>query len=170
MRPPRYTEPLLGAIFLSSTTTHLITSRRAAADERSRLTAQSTILTDLISRIRAGERIPEAEYTRLVALASSKGKAPEVTGFDVPMVDPSPAPVRVTGWKEVLLGRKRLPEEDAEQDEQARLEWKAAFIVELEGPDKTEEQFISKIVPAIEEHTALVPQSSSSPSITPRYL
>lgn len=119
MRFPRYVEPLLSAMFLSSVTTHLILTRRASADERSRLTARSTLLTDLVARIRSGERISDTEYSRLVALAASK----QTQLADKLESNVSLPQGRATGWKEVLLGRKSLPGESEEQDEKARLEW-----------------------------------------------
>lgn len=122
MRVPRYIEPTLSAIFLTSASIHLVTSRRTYSEERAKLTAQKTILEDLISRVRQGERIPDAEYSRLMALASfNKADAP---AQEVPSnVDDQPARGPATSWKEVLLGRKPSVQSNEELEEQARLEW-----------------------------------------------
>lgn len=122
MRAPRYIEPALSAIFLTSASIHLVTSRRTYSEERAKLTAQQTILGDLISRVRQGERIPDAEYSRLIALASlNQAEAP---AKDLSSnVNDQPVQGPRTSWKEVLLGRKPSAESNDELEEQARLEW-----------------------------------------------
>lgn len=127
MRVPRYVEPAFSAIFLTSVAVHLTASRRANSEERAKLTAQTTILGDLIARVRQGERIPEAEYARLLALASY-GQSDSLTQAVRPVSDEKPEHSTKTSWKDVLLGRKPSSQSNEELEEQARLEWEEGVI------------------------------------------
>jgi hypothetical protein len=98
----RFLEPLISAVFLTSVTLHLIYNRRAFAEERSRLVSQTTILHDLAQRLRGGERIPDDEYDRLIALAR-RGRQ----DIGLPRIyEPNPTGTR---WRDTILGRKPAP-------------------------------------------------------------
>lgn len=121
---PRYVEPILGAMALTSVTTHLVVSRQAAAEERSKLIAQTSILSELVDRARRGERISDMEYSRLLALASlgnPNTTAPTESGI----AGADQHKRGTTSWKEVLLGRKPSEKMSEQLDEEARLEWEA---------------------------------------------
>jgi len=110
-------------VLLTSVTTHLIYNRRAFADEQSRLVAQTTILRDLVRRLREGERIPDAEYDRLIALAGRGGLAARQAHF-------YDAKRSETSWRDTILGQKAAPPSPhlhGESDENIlREEWEAA--------------------------------------------
>lgn len=130
---PRYFEPALSAMVLTSVTTHLITSCRAAAEERSKLDAQTSILSDLVDRTRRGERISDTEYSKLLALASLGGTTPAFTSSL--SADGDQNKEGATGWKEVLFGRKPSKKTSEKLEEEARLEWEAGMscIVGMTG-------------------------------------
>ena len=124
MPVPRYIEPLISSVLLTSVTTHLIYNRRAFADEQSRLVAQTTILQDLVRRLREGERIPDVEYDRLIALAGRGGLAARQTHF-------YDAKRSETSWRDTILGQKVAPPSphlQGESDENIlREEWEAGM-------------------------------------------
>ncbi|KAF8307174.1 hypothetical protein DL93DRAFT_2088229 [Clavulina sp. PMI_390] len=127
MRIPTYVEPAISAIFLTSVTIHLITARQTHAQERARLTAQTTILGDLVGRVRMGELIPEGEFARLRALAargrSTREEEEEQERRKIEAERDASGHVMKTTWKEVLLGRKPDERSSEELEEQARREW-----------------------------------------------
>ncbi|TFY72283.1 hypothetical protein EVG20_g716 [Dentipellis fragilis] len=61
----RYASELIYSLAFSSLAVHLLWQRRAADTERRRLGTQISILEEISTRLRVGERIPDAEYTRL---------------------------------------------------------------------------------------------------------
>ncbi|KDQ13988.1 hypothetical protein BOTBODRAFT_175116 [Botryobasidium botryosum FD-172 SS1] len=99
-----YLTPLLSALALTSLSFNLLVHRRNSAYERSRLTAQTTILESLVSRMRSGERVEDAEIERLLKLGRGE-KEGEVEGG----ADRWDGRV---GWKDVLFGRKPGEAED----------------------------------------------------------
>jgi hypothetical protein len=117
---------------LTSVTTHFVISRQASAEERSKLVAQTSILSELVDRARRGERISDTEYSRLLALASLG--SPRSTASTVCGNAGGDQHKRgATSWKEVLRGRKPSERMSEQLNEEARLEWEAGmrFVVDM---------------------------------------
>jgi hypothetical protein len=117
---PRYAEHVVSAMVLTSVTTHLIISRRAAAEDKRKLEAQTSILSDLVDRARRGSPISDTEYSRLLALVS-------LGNPNTPATDGEEHDRGATSWKEVLLGRKLSEKTRAQLEEEARMEWEAGM-------------------------------------------
>jgi len=123
---PRYAEHVVSAMVLTSVTTHLIISRRAAAEEKRKLEAQTSVLSDLVDRARRGSRISDTEYSRLLALVSL-GNPSTLPPTPFPATDGEEHNRGATSWKEVLLGRKPSEKTREQLEEEARMEWEAGM-------------------------------------------
>ena len=117
-----YLPHLLYSTALTSISMHHLYQRKAAAEERSHVAAQITILEDLRARRSAPEPIPEREVERLLHLARSHDvwaaraeaeaaaragdTASTGAGMNVKSVHMQARPGEEIGWREVLLGRR----------------------------------------------------------------
>ncbi|KAM5544961.1 hypothetical protein V8D89_001072 [Ganoderma adspersum] len=115
-----YLPHLLYSTALTSIAMHHLYQRKAAADERSHVAAQISILEDLRTRLSAREPIPEREIEQLWHLARSHdvwvaraeaeaaARAGDTasTGANVKSVHMQARPGEEIGWREVLLGRR----------------------------------------------------------------
>ena len=117
-----YLPHLLYSTALTSISMHHLYQRKAAAEERSHVAAQISILEDLRARLSAREPIPEREVERLWHLARSHDvwaaraeaeaaaragdTASTGAGMNVKSVHMQARPGEEIGWREVLLGRR----------------------------------------------------------------
>ena len=84
-----YLPHLLYSTALTSTAMHHLQQRKAAADERSHVAAQISILEDLRARLSAREPVPERELERLWHLARSHDVWAARAAAAVAAADPS---------------------------------------------------------------------------------
>ncbi|KAF9515349.1 hypothetical protein BS47DRAFT_1361068 [Hydnum rufescens UP504] len=158
----RFLEPLISAVFLTSVTLHLIYNRRAFSDERSRLVAQTTILHDLAQRLRGGERIPDDEYDRLIALAR-RGR--QDVGHPR-IYEPNPTETR---WRDTILGRKPAPSmlhNGGSDESNISEEWNAA--VQTEASSSSTSRTSSPTTPSTPVAPSPVNSASKQPDPTSR--
>ncbi|PIL32715.1 hypothetical protein GSI_04830 [Ganoderma sinense ZZ0214-1] len=115
-----YLPHLLYSTALTSIAMHHLHQRKAAADERSHVAAQISILEDLRARLSARESIPEREVERLwhlarshdvwaaraLAAAAAADPSGAGEGANVKSVHMQARPGEEIGWREVLLGRR----------------------------------------------------------------
>lgn len=91
-----YVPHIVYSLALTSISMHLLYQRRAAQEDRSRLSAKISILESLLQRLDEGERISPGELERqqkLAGLLDSHSSESRDTDTKI-------------GWKDVLLGRK----------------------------------------------------------------
>ncbi|KAA1470445.1 hypothetical protein DENSPDRAFT_879715 [Dentipellis sp. KUC8613] len=103
----RYASELIYSLAFSSLAVHLLWQRRAADTERRRLGTQISILEEISTRLRAGERIPDAEYTRLRRL-----------GHEGEVLEKDRKEEEDIGWRDMLFGRT-----ETAQEKQGAEEW-----------------------------------------------
>jgi len=129
----QFITPLLSATFLTSATMHLLFTRRVAHEQRSRLTAQETILNGLVLRMRAGEHVEEEEYSRLMTLVRAR-QSETVKTMPGAIGDTRGD----TGWWEAVLGRKDLPSVKVVEDvdDSVRREFERALQSDLAAAAK----------------------------------
>jgi hypothetical protein len=96
----RYVPNILYAMGLTSVSIHLLDTRKQMAEERAIYRAQESVLSSLISRLRAGEDISDTEIERLKTLAYRRTLDSRLG------TDEQKEEIRM-GWKETLLGRVR---------------------------------------------------------------
>ncbi len=111
-----YLPHLLYSTALTSISMHHLFQRKAAADERSHVAAQISILEDLRARLSAREPISEREVERLwhlarshdvwIARAEAGSADANSAGANVKSVHMQARPGEEIGWREVLLGRR----------------------------------------------------------------
>ncbi|WVR07008.1 hypothetical protein IAU60_004047 [Kwoniella sp. DSM 27419] len=106
---------------ITSLAVHLLRARIASKEELDKRQAQISVLSTLIGRIRAGDRVDEVELQReleMVGLRERTALTREVEGEMDDTAD--------VGWAEVLFGKKRKVEDgkdDQERDEKTLEEW-----------------------------------------------
>ncbi|KAI1788331.1 hypothetical protein LXA43DRAFT_950197 [Ganoderma leucocontextum] len=137
-----YLPHLLYSTALTSIAMHHLHQRKAAADERSHVAAQISILEDLRARLSLREPIPEREVERLWHLARShdvwaaRAEA-EAAGADgthagsVKSVHMQARPGEEIGWREVLLGRRfdSRRTEELDRKDLERGEWASVLLL-----------------------------------------
>lgn len=104
----RYLPELFSSIVFSSLAVHLFFHRRAAAADRARLEARTSILDRLAARLRVGEPVPQQEIARLRKLAREAEHEHTRAQLD--------GAADAVGWRDVLLGRRATPAEAEVRD------------------------------------------------------
>ena len=89
---PTHLPHIIYATALTSLALHLLATRKAGAAARQQAEARISLLEGLATRLRAGERLPEDEVTRVHRLLREEGEV-EVKKVDV-------------DWKAVVFGKK----------------------------------------------------------------
>ncbi|KAI0071176.1 hypothetical protein K474DRAFT_1652816 [Panus rudis PR-1116 ss-1] len=110
----RYIPHIIYTTALISVSTHALYQRKKHEDERLHTEAHISLLDSLITRLRAGETIPEKEFTLLDKFT----RDPEVDRAAARGLEAK----EEMGWREVLFGRKRS-EEDAAGVRKRQEEW-----------------------------------------------
>lgn len=110
---------------LTSVATHLLRKRKLKEEEEHRVAARVSILVGLVSRLRAGDALTDAEIDRELEMVGLKERpalqsmAAGAEGADVESLQEAGN----VSWKEMLLGRKRSKLGEKEQEEKAEQEW-----------------------------------------------
>ena len=84
------------AFLFTSIAIHIATHRRQVASEKAQYEARFTLLEDLLSRLRDGQRVEPEEIENVKRLTQIAGHGNTGTQVDQ----------RSTSWREVFLGRK----------------------------------------------------------------
>jgi hypothetical protein len=97
---------------------HLLWQRKTVAEDRARFKAQTSILQDLVERLRSGKSISDEEIMKLRNLARVHGEGRE---------SPDKATTNV-GWMDVAWGRKS-PADIGVSDEWERRDLEQSEVV-----------------------------------------
>ena len=121
MRIPRKADPILSAMFLCSVSTHYIYQRRLQIEEKQRLAAHRSILRGIYYRLKDGECIGAAEYTKLMALT---GTSESVHQSPLPSECRDHHGTVVANWSNLFSGLKLSRERSQEEmDKEIWSEW-----------------------------------------------
>jgi hypothetical protein len=96
MSGTQYIPHILYSTALTSISMHLLWQRKTAEEDRARFKAQTSILQDLVERLRSGKSISDEEITKLRNLARIHGEGRESSDKATTNV----------GWMDVAWGRK----------------------------------------------------------------
>ncbi|KAF8343002.1 uncharacterized protein EI90DRAFT_3115498 [Cantharellus anzutake] len=118
----RNLDPIMGAMFLCSISTHFIYQRRQQIEEKQQFVAQKSILSGIYRRLKAGERVNASEYSRLIALASTPEAGPQGLSPIKP-TDQNCSGTVVSSFSSFFGGQKTSKEESDRMDEVVWREW-----------------------------------------------
>ncbi|TRM69003.1 hypothetical protein BD626DRAFT_543903 [Schizophyllum amplum] len=90
----RYFVELVSATAIVSLSIHRIRLKKQWEEEELSLDARTSVLQDILQRLRSGDRIPDDEMTRLRRLARPAHAQEHISGADITV-------------KEMFVGRKR---------------------------------------------------------------
>ncbi|KAG9022221.1 hypothetical protein FRB95_000559 [Tulasnella sp. JGI-2019a] len=128
-RPPIRFRPyafhFFSAIAVSSMAIHALNQRKASDDERQALTAKTTILEELVARLRTGEAISTDEVDRLVNLSNAHAVGGASSAEVSKAVSKDGAEL---GWRDAVFGKKADPRSVDEDLVKLRKELEEAFI------------------------------------------
>jgi hypothetical protein len=105
----RYLPHIIYSIALTSISMHLLNTRKNAADERAAFRARESVLTSLITRLKTGENVSDAEIAKMRLMGNSKGGM--VAMYELP----NPGGGKSTSWKDAVMGQKSNEHDDLKQ-------------------------------------------------------
>ncbi|KAG8877464.1 hypothetical protein FRB98_006676 [Tulasnella sp. 332] len=142
-RPPIRFRPyafhFFSALAVSSMAIHVLNQRKASDDERQALTAKTTILEELVTRLRSGQGINTEEVDRLLNLANSHVAESGMSASTSVTKALSKDGVEL-GWRDAVFGKKAEPRNTDEDMAKLRRELEEAFS---ERPQPTPEDKIA---------------------------
>jgi len=109
----RYIPHIVYTIAITSISTHLLWHRKEADDQRRHVSAHIALLESTTARLRAGESIPEAEWSRIrkfgeKSLSSEEMERERAVARGLVRTEGEKESI---GWKEALLGSRKGREE-----------------------------------------------------------
>lgn len=99
---------IIYSLAITSISLHFLNAKKAAEESRRHYTAQISILETIHARLIAGEDVPDALWK--LARANTDGELANATRWTQSSADE-------VGWRDMILGRRRLAGEMARSDE-----------------------------------------------------
>jgi len=107
----RYLPHIIYSIALTSLSMNLLNTRKNAEDERAAFRARESVLTTLITRLKSGENVSNAEIAKMRLMGNSQRGMVAMSELPAPV----PGNGRSTSWKEAVMGQKSAGHDDLKQ-------------------------------------------------------